>query len=92
MTYQAYTNRATFDVHVLLNNTEALHNEARRISRTERFHRWQNDQALEEWVTHTVVNLDNIQGAPVGSIASDLLSHALASVDWREITEAFRED
>ena len=87
-TYQGYTNRATWAVHLHLSSDELYAAEARRISRKDNEFRFQNDDDLKEWVTWLI----DAESDRMEPLARDLLIDAIASVDWREITESFRED
>jgi hypothetical protein len=75
--YQGWTNRATWLVHLWLSSTEDWYHAVREMKSPEQ---------IEDFVRELMDN-----EAPAG-LSSDLVSVALAEVNWKEIYDAFHED
>jgi len=84
-TYEGWANRPTWSVNLWLTNDRYTDSELRRICN--RGSAYEAAQALQEFVEEMMD--DTLSGS---SLQSDLLSWALAYVDWREIVENNREE
>ncbi len=85
-TYEGWTNRETWYVSLWLNNEEPLYDAAREIAaRGERS--FDAAETLRQYVEELVLGDE-----PPANLATDLLTYALARVNYREIVESFRED
>ena len=77
--YNGWTNYETWNVHLWLTSDPGTYESARRIAQTG------DEEALSDWVEGDVPN-------EVTGMYPDLVTHALARVNWREVWEALRED
>ena len=84
-TCEGWANRPTWSVNLWLTNDQYTDSELRRICN--RGSVYEATQALQEF-TENMMD-DTLSGS---SLQSDLLSWALAYVDWREIVENNREE
>lgn len=95
--YNGWTNRETWNVHLWLSNDEYWYGRAREIAAAGPAfdpadpQKAMHDLAEEMAYSPLGVDVDDPDGIPA-SLASDLVTHALALVDWAEIVAAFRED
>jgi hypothetical protein len=84
--HNGWANRNTWTVSLWLFNDEPLYDMAREVIRNAQddYHAETN---LREAVEGLAADVDGIKG-----LWSDLITHALADVDWSEIVRAFNED
>lgn len=90
-TYNGWTNRETWLVNLWLSNDQGTYNYVRDLIAE----RIASDMDTDDYILGEIVQEateDIIFGdeAPA-SLGTDLITHALAVVDWREIAQAFRE-
>lgn len=88
MKYQGWANYQTWAVNLWYNNDQGLQNMCLEIAR--------NGQVTEDPRTHTADALKEYTETanPLqdeASMFSDLMTHAISSVDWYEIADAFLE-
>lgn len=83
MGYNGWSNKATWDVALILDNSSGLDAEAMAIAGEHGDH-VQADDALRELVEGLCEELH-----PAGDLVSQLVSTALAQVDWREIVRSY---
>ncbi len=89
-TYQGWTNRETWCLHLWLANEPDAY-EAARMACNQRDEMIQEAaQSLEDWVTDLWD--DKLSGSrPGNGWTKDLINCALARVNWVEVAHAFRE-
>ena len=81
--YQGWANYETWATMLWINNDESIQVEAQEIARRGRPR--EADQALKAWIEEMAPDLGP-------TLYSDLLQAAIDEVDWREITNALREE
>ena len=79
--YNGYSNYQTWDVTLWLDNDEGTHNFFREVVKENRPTEWELADQLQEFVENNNPLFND------ASMFSDLLSHALANVDYQEIAE-----
>ena len=84
MSYQGYTNHATWAVSLWVDNDEGLYNERREIVRVNRV-KYECAAALKSWIEDMVPDL----GA---TLWSDLLNGALSDVNWDELAQTWIDE
>jgi hypothetical protein len=84
--YNGYANYMTWAVSLWLDNDEGLYKHVRNVAeRIQKQHGNESAYQLEKWLKEYVANANPLGGA--ASMFSDIMNHALAWVDFREIAE-----
>jgi hypothetical protein len=86
-TYNGWTNRETWLVHLWLSNEPATYETARELARTS-----QSDLAAGTAIHVWLMGDDAPWPIPTTGLLTDLIGQALYRVDWRAIGRAFREE
>ena len=87
--YNGWANYPTWNIHLWLTNEEGLYYQALEIVNQEYTYNVHRDDALKAYVEDLIYEHDLY---PPSGMTADLLGWALAQVDWREITDALREE
>lgn len=83
MSYNGWANYETWNLHLWLSNDEGSQAMAEELCEGVELH--EAADRLKDWAEEHVASMSLDP-----SFASDLLTAALASVDWRELAQAFR--
>jgi hypothetical protein len=84
MTYNGWANYPTWAVFLWISNEEALWNDALDIVRNSDPTAWDAEQRVGDWIVDELM-------PHVGGMAGDILTWAIAQVDWGEIYNAIAE-
>ena len=92
-TYNGWTNRQTWLVHLWLTNDEGTYNATREIVADRLASDMETDRyilggILEDWTEQVIYGEDV---APA-NLSTDLVNDALGRVNWAEIADAFTEE
>lgn len=85
--YNGWTNYQTWNVALWLDNDQGLCDMAREIASRDYEYNFERDDALREFVEELADGT-----LSQASMASDLLGHAIAYVNWTEIAEVYRDE